>query len=195
MGDINLDVYAPDGSWSDSDYGYGGEGGGTVSGLLHAYICRYEGAGQYTLKATINWDDRYGDKMSSTSATGSFVMTLPPTPTPTPTPIPPPTPTPTPTPPLPPAPTYATPRAHLGSTINSNRIRLVMTTGSVPSGKIARITTWRVKVDNKLVLKERQGASERDTWSKWFKPHTGTHRIVVQKNDYNYKIFKVNTGR
>ena len=165
-----------------------------MSGLLHAYICRYEGAGQYTLKATINWDDRYGDKMSSTSATGSFVMTSPPHtyadsyPHPAADPD-------ADAFPLPPAPTYATPRAHLGSTINSNRIRLVMTTGSVPSGKIARITTWRVKVDNKLVLKERQGASERDTWSKWFKPHTGTHRIVVQKNDYNYKIFKVNTGR
>ena len=190
---IWLKFYAPDGSyaWGDDASGYITPNGSpqTVTTALEAYLCSSDAPGTYTVTGVLRTKASNATYFPDVPVSGTFTTVLPAQP-----PLPP-TPTPIPTPTTPPAPTYVTPTTRVRAQVDGRAIRLVLITGRIPTGTYAKVTTWRVLVDGERVFTKRVRANHEDTWSKRFKAHTGTHRIVVTKNNWHFRTYKVNTGR
>ncbi len=77
--DLTVDVFAPNGSFSDTD-SFAGTGS-VASGTMDAFICQFEGLGNYRVEANINWhDEEYDTTLATYSASTTFLMTMPPSP-------------------------------------------------------------------------------------------------------------------
>jgi hypothetical protein len=182
--DLDLYVVNPAGQVTDFEYEYGytTTTGYQVNASLSAFLCSYiDGPGTYQIGGVLETTDRNWNPLPDVTVSGTFTSTLPVV-----TPPPPPPPAPVPTP--------ATPPANASAAKGEDRIRVVMTTGSIPANTVANATTWRIRVDGQQATTVRQLANDRDTWTKRFRDHSGTHKVVITKNGWFFDSYKVNTN-